>query len=49
MQRKVKYLGIWLGNATVMQQFQGTLPKLQAQFLATLPLTESKKVQHLHR
>ena len=50
VQRKVKYLGTWLGNATIMEQFQGPLAKLQAkaQFLATLPLTESEKVQALH-
>ena len=50
IQRKVKYLGTWLGNATVMEQFQGPVAKLQAkaQFLATLPLTECEKVQALH-
>ena len=50
VQRKVKYLGTWLGNATIMEQFQGPLANLQAkaQFLATLPLTESEKLQALH-
>ena len=50
VQRKVEYLGTWLGNATIMEQFQGPLAKLQvkAHFLATLPLTESEKVQALH-
>ena len=48
--QKVKYLGTWLGHATVMEQFQGPLAKLQpkAQFLASLPLTEAEKVQALH-
>ena len=48
--RKIKYLGTWLGQATVMKQFQGPLAKLQAkaQFLATLPITEAQKVQALH-
>ena len=50
IQRKVRYLGTWLGNATVMEQYQGQLAKLQskAQFLATLPMTEYEKVQALH-
>ena len=50
IRHKVKYLGTWLGNATVMEQFQGPLAKLQAkaQFLATLPMTECEKVQALH-
>ena len=50
IQRNMKYLGTLLGNATVMEQFQGPLAKLhaKAQFLAALSLTECEKVQALH-
>ena len=44
--RKVKDLGKWLENASVMEQFHGPSAKLQAkaQFSATLPLRENEKV-----
>ena len=50
MRSKVKYLGTWLGHATILDQYQRPLAKLmgKAQFLASLPLKAEEKVQALH-
>ena len=46
---KVKYLGTWLGHATVLNQYQGPLAELvvKALFLASLPLKAEEKTQAL--
>ena len=47
---KVKYLGTWLAQASIMEQYQGPLSKLmiKAQFLASLPLRVEEKIQALY-
>ena len=47
---KVKYLGTWLGHATVLDEYQGPLAKLmvKVQFLTSLPLKEEEKIQALY-
>ena len=47
---KVKYLGAWLGEASIMDQSQGSLAKLfvKAQFLASLPMRAEEKISALY-
>ena len=47
---KVKYLGTWLGEVSVYEQYLGPLGKLQAkpQLLSSLPLSSAEKVHALH-
>ena len=47
---KVKYLGTWLGEVSIMEQYQGPLAKLfvKAQFLAFLPMRVEEKISALY-
>ena len=47
---KVKYLRTWLGEASIMERYEGSLAKLfmKAQFLFGLPIQVEEKISVLY-